>query len=216
MADKEPDWERIELDYRAGVKSLRQIAGEQGVSEGAIRKRAKRDDWARDLNAKIQSRADELVRKESVRTLARTEKAISERVLVEASAVAIKDIRLAHRKDIARSRSVMMALLYELECQTGAENVALLQQLGDLMRSENDYGTDRLNDLYHKIISLPERAKTMKALADSLRIAVDLERQAFGMKDESEAQADALASLLNKISGGNCSSFGVIVDDPEH
>lgn len=78
MADKDPDWERIELDYRAGIKSLRQIAGEHGVSEGAIRKRAKRDDWTRDLNAKIQSKADELVRKESVRTLVRTEKPISE------------------------------------------------------------------------------------------------------------------------------------------
>mgnify|MGYP001581759619 CR=1 FL=1 len=44
-----PQWERIELDYRAGIKSLRQIAAEQGISEGAIRKRAKRDDWSRDL-----------------------------------------------------------------------------------------------------------------------------------------------------------------------
>lgn len=216
MADKDPDWERIELDYRAGIKSLRQIAGEHGVSEGAIRKRAKRDDWTRDLNAKIQSKADELVRKESVRTLVRTEKTISERVLVEASAKAITDVRLAHRKDIARTRLVMMALLAELECQTGAENVALLQQLGDLMRSEDDKAQDKLNDLYHKLISLPERAKTLKMLADSMRITIDLERQAFGMKDEAEAPADALASLLNKISGGNRSSFGVVAEDPEH
>jgi len=42
-----PQWECIELNYRAGIKSLRQIAGEQGISEGAIRKRAKRDDWSR-------------------------------------------------------------------------------------------------------------------------------------------------------------------------
>jgi hypothetical protein len=27
-----PQWERIELDYRAGIKSLRQIAAEQGIS----------------------------------------------------------------------------------------------------------------------------------------------------------------------------------------
>lgn len=215
MSDKEPDWERIELDYRAGIKSLRQIAGEQGVSEGAIRKRAKRDDWSRDLNAKIQSKADELVRKESVRTLVRTEKTISERVLVEASAIAVKDIRLAHRKDIARTRSVMMGLLAELEQQTGVENVELLEGLGELMRAEDEKAQDRLNDLYHKIISLPERAKTMKALADSLRITVDLERQAFGMKDEAETPVDALASMLSKISSGNSNGFGVVADDPE-
>ena len=48
-ADKSaaPDWERIELDYRAGVKTLRQIADEHGISHGAINKRAKRDGWER-------------------------------------------------------------------------------------------------------------------------------------------------------------------------
>ena len=30
-----PQWERIELDYRAGIKSLRQIAAEQGISDPA-------------------------------------------------------------------------------------------------------------------------------------------------------------------------------------
>ncbi len=43
-----PDWERIELDYRAGIKSLRQIGEEHAISEGAVRKRAKRDEWERE------------------------------------------------------------------------------------------------------------------------------------------------------------------------
>ncbi|MCR4548419.1 MULTISPECIES: hypothetical protein [Delftia] len=29
-----PQWERIELDYRAGIKGLRQIAAEQDISQG--------------------------------------------------------------------------------------------------------------------------------------------------------------------------------------
>ena len=68
MTDKKltPDWERIELDYRAGVKTLRQIAEEHGISHVAITKRAKRDGWTRDLSAKIQSKAEELVTKELV------------------------------------------------------------------------------------------------------------------------------------------------------
>ena len=64
---KRPDWEAIESAYRAGVMSLREIASQHGISEGAIRKRAKKDNWTRDLNAKIKSRADDLVRKEEVR-----------------------------------------------------------------------------------------------------------------------------------------------------
>lgn len=43
-----PDWERIEIDYRAGLLSLREMAAKHGpLTEGAIRKRAKRDGWER-------------------------------------------------------------------------------------------------------------------------------------------------------------------------
>lgn len=45
-----PDWEKIELDYRAGIKTLTQIAAEHGISHVAIIKRAKRDGWERDLS----------------------------------------------------------------------------------------------------------------------------------------------------------------------
>lgn len=45
-----PDWERIEMDYRAGIKTLRQIADENGITHGAVNKRAKRDGWERDLS----------------------------------------------------------------------------------------------------------------------------------------------------------------------
>lgn len=176
-----PDWGRIELDYRAGIKSLRQMAGEHHISEGAIRKRAKRDDWTRDLSERIQAKAEQLVRTEVIRSEVRTEKGISERQVVEANAQGMADVLLGHRRDIQRSKSIVMRLLGELEQQTGLENAVLLEQLGDLLRSEDDKGQDKLNDLYHKIISLPERARTMKTLADSLRVTVELQRQAFGM-----------------------------------
>ena len=52
-APKIVDWEKIEGDYRAGVKTLREIAEERGITHGAINKRAKRDGWTRDLTAKI-------------------------------------------------------------------------------------------------------------------------------------------------------------------
>ena len=68
-----PDWERIEFDYRVGLKTLRQIADENGISHGAINKRAKRDGWERDLSAKIQSKADALVSKAEVSSRVSTE-----------------------------------------------------------------------------------------------------------------------------------------------
>jgi len=42
-----PDWNAIEAAYRTGAGSLREIAAEYGVTEGAIRARAKKGGWAR-------------------------------------------------------------------------------------------------------------------------------------------------------------------------
>jgi uncharacterized protein YjcR len=62
-----PDWEAIESAYRAGLMSLRETASQHSISEGAIRKRTKRDDWSRDLAAKVKERADDLVSKQEIR-----------------------------------------------------------------------------------------------------------------------------------------------------
>ena len=43
MTTKQPDWEAIERAYRAGLLSIREIASTQGITHGAINKRAKRD-----------------------------------------------------------------------------------------------------------------------------------------------------------------------------
>jgi len=171
------DWDSVERDYRIGIKPLRQIAVANGITEGAIRKRAKRDDWTRDLSVRIKEKADQLVRKAEVRA----EYAPTERVLVEANAEAIVSVRLEHRKDIKRSRLLSMRLLEELEGQThGIENFT---ELGELLRSPDDRGMDKLNEMYQKVISLPGRTKTMKDLGDTLKTLVGLERQAFSIDD---------------------------------
>ena len=211
-----PDWERIELDYRAGIKSLREIADGSGVSHVTISKRAKKMGWVRDLSVKIQAKADELVNRSMVNSPVNTASGVSERETIEANAQAVASVKLAHRRDIQRTRSITMRLLEELEYQTGAKNVFLLEQLGELLRSEDDRGQDKLNDLYHKIISLPGRAKTMKDLGESLRVLVALERQAFGLDDKDNAPVDALTSLLHGIAKSNSNAFQPVASDPEH
>lgn len=178
---KPTDWERIELDYRAGIKTLRQIADENGISHTLVARKAKQQDWVRDLSAKINAKADAIVSKASVSSGVTMETPVAERQIVDANANKIADVRLAHRHDIQRKRSIVARLMDELEAQVGPENAALLADLGEMMRSPDDAGQDKLNDLYRRIISLPERAKTAKTLAETLRITVDMERQAFGM-----------------------------------
>ncbi|QWA09533.1 hypothetical protein GTU79_19525 [Sodalis ligni] len=188
-----PDWEAIESAYRAGLLSLREIGAAHGVSEGAIRKRAKRDDWSRDLAAKIKSRADDLVRKKEVRSQVRSESALSERVLIEANAEIVASVRMEHRGDISRARRLANMLLDELEIETG--DTAALAELGELMRTPDDNGTDKLNDLYQKIISMPGRVKSMKDLSDTLKNLVALERQAYGI-DHDDGDKNGVHNIM--------------------
>lgn len=184
------DWEAIELDYRAGIKTLRQMAAEHGISHGAINKRSKVNGWERDLSEKIQQKAEALVSKALVSTAVSTESKVSEKQIIDAGAQALVTVRLSHRRDIHRSRTILMRLMDELELQVGPENVSLLEELGELLRAPDENGQDRLNDLYKKIISLPGRAKTMKDMGETLRVLVGLERQAFGL-DGTENDPDA-------------------------
>lgn len=57
------DWERIELDFRAGIKSLREMAKGSGVSHVTISKRAQRLGWLRHPRAEpVALERDELDR----------------------------------------------------------------------------------------------------------------------------------------------------------
>lgn len=196
-----PDWEAIETAYRAGMMSLREIAAQHGISEGAIRKRAKRDDWSRDLAAKVKERADDLVRKAEVRKQVRTETALSERVLIEATAEVVAAVRMEHRGDIRRAREITNALFDEL----GAEcaDVDSLRKLGELMLSPDENGRDKLNEIYHSIISMPERVKAVKALSEALKNLIGLERQAYDIDgQEGDNSVKQLSELMDSLSQG--------------
>ncbi|HDS6844952.1 TPA: hypothetical protein QH023_003710 [Morganella morganii subsp. morganii] len=196
---KRPDWEAIESAYRAGVMSLREIASQHDISEGAIRKRAKRDDWSRDLNAKIKARSDDMVRKQEVRRQVRTETSLSERVLIEATAEVITNVRMEHRGDIRRARELANVLFDELSAE--CTDVAALEKLGELMIEPDDNGRDKLNELYHAVVSLPERVKSAKALSETLKNLIGLERQAYGLDDmQPNKTASQLSDLMDELS----------------
>lgn len=188
-----PDWEAIESAYRAGVLSLREIASQHGISDTAIRKRAKKEEWTRDLAAKVKAKADDLVRKREVRAKVRSENQISERELVEATAEAIANVRMEHRGDIKRARELANLLFSELSAE--CTDVESLHKLGELMLSRDDKGQDKLNDLYHKIISMPQRVKSMKDLSDTLKTLIGLEREAYSIKDDEPSSVNKGTSL---------------------
>jgi len=209
------DWERIEIYYRAGILSLREIAEmHPNTNHVAIARKAKREDWPRDLAAKIKAKAEDLVTRQAVTPTVTAESTVTEKQVIDANAGAIVQVRLSHRKDIGRSRTLAMRLLEELEAQTA--QVPELTQLGELMRNPDDKGMDKLNELYQKIISLPGRTKTMKDLGETLKTLIGLERQAFGLDTAPPANADPFTAMLHRIAQGNSSAFLPVQDDPAH
>lgn len=181
------DWERIELDYRAAVKTLRQIADEHGISHGAINKRAKRDGWERNLTEKIQAKADALVSKAAVSKEVSKEGRIAENAVIEANALTQAGVRLAHRADIERARRLCMGMLTELEQQSA--DPALITEAADILRSTppeemTKEKRAKLAEMAAKAGSLQSRSSTMRSLAESLKGLIALERQAFGIREE--------------------------------
>ncbi|HHR6036636.1 TPA: hypothetical protein ACS70C_000991 [Providencia alcalifaciens] len=196
---KRPDWEVIESAYRAGVMSIREIASQYEITHQAISKRAKKEGWERDLNAKVKARSENLVAKREVATLVATEKAISERQLIEANAEVIANVRMEHRGDIRRARELTNNLFDELSAECA--DVPALSKLGELMFSPDDNGRDKLNEIYNSIISLPERVKSVKALSETLKNLVGLERQAYGLDDvQQNKTSDSISSLMDDLS----------------
>lgn len=179
-----PDWERIEADYRAGLLSVREIAAANGVSHVAIGKRAKRDGWERDLDAKIKAKADALVTKAEVTKEVTSEQAVTERRIVEANAQVIADVRVSHRRDIARARSLAMKLLDELEIQT--DNIDLLEQLETALAGED--GSDSLTRVFQRVTSTSGRIDSAKKLAEAMKVLVGMEREAYGIVDAAKVE----------------------------
>lgn len=175
---KAPDWEKIELEYRAGLLSLREIAATHGVSHVAIAKRAKREGWVKDLEAQIKAKAQALVNKAEVNKTVTTEKLVTEKLLVDSSAQVIANIRIAHRTDIARARSLAMKLLNELDAQT--DNIGLIEQMEKAM-AESKESTAGLSQAFQRITSTSGRIDSAKKLAEAMRVLVSMEREAYGI-----------------------------------
>lgn len=184
----EIDWEAIERDYRAGIKTLREIASKHhGTNHVAITRRAKKEGWERDLVARIQAKTDELVTKNAV-TESVTKNPVTEAEIVLENAAQAAAIRLGQRKDFARLRTIITGQMTELE-NSGSED--------------------------KPAIDLSERSKIAKQLADTLRIAVDLERREFGMDKVAQAD-DPLTAMLKRINNAAASAFKPVADDPAY
>lgn len=207
------DYTKMEADWRAGLLSPRQIAAKYTdatgvkVSHAAVIKHFNKAAIERDLAAQIREKAKAKVTEAAVTGKVTPERTVTDSQIVEANATLQANALLDHRKDIKRHRMLALKLLEEIESETG--DTELFERLGEIMRSEDDKGQDKRNDLYMKVISTPSRIDSMKKLSETLKNLISLERQALGLDDADPDGGDAgkltddqvsarINSLLNK------------------
>jgi hypothetical protein len=202
MAERKAvDWDLVERDWRAGIKSKQQMSTEYGVSRQAMDKHFAKRGITRYLADKIRDKATSLVERSIVP--AEPLSPATEREIVDANAALQSDIILTHRKDIQRTRKLSMQLLGELEAQTDSRD--LIEELSDLLRNPDDKAMMRRLELLERMMSLGTRAGTMKTLTETLRTLVSMERQAFGLdeKADDEGGDGAVDDIIKRVQERN-------------
>jgi hypothetical protein len=169
------DWEAIEGMYRAGLLSVREIARLHGISHTAIQKRAKADGWARDLTAKVRQQVATAL----VATEVATAGTATEREIVEAAAAQVIALVRSHRAEIGRNRAMITTLMGQLE--GAVEHRDLLEQIIDDVEDGDTGASIKRREALFKAVALPAHAGVLKSLADTLKVVIGLEREAFNV-----------------------------------
>lgn len=182
---KDVDKEALQAQFEAGTLSLRELSRQFGMDPKKghvqIKRLADREGWTQDLGAKIQAKAEQKLAKQALTKEQQQAPRIADKLIIEANAEAIVQVRMRHRTDISKGMALTLKLMDELEQHT--DNQELLEKLGHLMYSPDKNGKDRLNEIYHAVISLPERLKSNKALSETIKNYIALEREAYGIKE---------------------------------
>lgn len=167
---KRADWEAIERDYRAGVLSLRAIAAQHGITEAAIRKRAKRDLWERALLDKVRERANQkMVRADGTQPGSQQARA-NDAAIVEAASDLQVNVRLTHRRDLQQLQAIGSILATRLAAIINGETpdgpcLGKNETPGDLL--------EKLARVKARTIPLERQAYSLdEAESDSMRRAV--------------------------------------------
>ena len=184
MAGRQTDWEALEVDYRAGIASIRELARQYDVSDTAIRKKAKADGWERDLTEKVHERVRSKLVRAEVRALNAREPVRTDAEIIEAAAETAVQVVQIHRRDVRHGRAICAALFAELQ-DTSANREIIAESIDS--ETQDDSSPTRRNQMM-KAISLPTRARAMLDLSAAMKNLVAVERQAFNLNDKQDKQ----------------------------
>lgn len=173
--EKKPvDWAEIERDYRSSSMSVREIARWYGITEAAIRKRAKRDGWERPEKPEG-SQAEPEPEKVYVGTVLTPENTSPEAI-------------------IGRGRNLVMRMMDELDATTTRQG-----ELEAIIVSATDSGdADNQRTAMLQAVSLKQRSDVLKALATAAKTFAE-SSVGSGVKAERQRRGEAVAKGGSKF-----------------
>lgn len=196
MTTKQTDWEAIERAFRAGALSIRTIADRHGVSDTAIRKRAKAGGWERDLSEQVRKE----VRNKLVRGEVRDDQPANpedDAGIIEEAAQEGATVVRSHRRDIRKATNLADLLMDDL-LLTIRKREEIEDAIEDETREDKN-GMRRASML--AAVALPSNAKTLFQLSSAMKNLQILERQAFGLDDkDTPTDSDELSKLMDELS----------------
>ncbi|WP_095169210.1 hypothetical protein [Pseudomonas sp. Irchel 3H3] len=196
MTTRQLDWEAIERAYRAGALSIRTIADRNGISDTAIRKKAKASGWVRDLSEQVRKE----VRNKLVRGEVRDGQCANperDAEIVEEAAEEGATVVRSHRRDIRKASNLANLLMDDL--LTTIQQRESIEDAIEVETRDDSNGMRRANML--GAVSLPSNAKTLFQLSSAMKNLQVLERQAFNLDDkEQSSDVDELSNLMDELS----------------
>lgn len=198
-SEKKADLTALEVDYRTGRFTLRELEEKHPFSRSRISQLVQEHGWEQDLSARIAVKTKAklqtaLVRveKQEAQTLSALdrarEKAIDGRV--ETMATLQAQLIAGHQTDISKYQGMCNSFLDELHMQGLCDgDLARIGELIAMIETQGDQQPDpaalqkRLNAFY-KLLGLGERADIFKKLVEAKTKLVILERLAYGVQTD--------------------------------
>jgi hypothetical protein len=196
------DWDAIEKDWRAGIKTKLQLSEEFGVSRAAMDKHFKKAGIDRDLSKRIQDKAEALVAQEVAKQVTQQvtpATILAEKQIVEANAEVVAKIDLINRKDVLLAIDVSRNQLQEVADLGEPDFRARLEWLGEVMDTSTEKRQDKANELYRYIIGLAGRVKLSKEIAAAHGVYIPMQRKILKLDAEGDRNQSNLDALLAKI-----------------
>lgn len=222
-AKRHIDWELIEREYRVGIKTLRQLAAEYGVSHVTIAQRAKRYAWVRDLTKKVAAAAkDKATKKAANKQATKTLKSDAE--VVEAYSEVVASVDEIQREDVGMALSTTRANLQELALMVDPAYKDKLTRIGELMAGakrvkaeskkkepkpsqkdldallDNWVDLNEIYSLFCYTTKINGRVKLAKDIAATHGVYIPIQRKIFGLDEEKQktSEIDELLKQLNE------------------